>query len=335
MGTNPGSPEWWTGVDDVRWFASNPYTTLVVPELRRSGLRIALEGDSPARVAFAMSGRVAEPAWRYAQARRASLVLYLWDLPPKGTSIGKPDPISWFGGRFLRLPRMVGGYRQRAGYYSRLRYIATRADQLWTASEFTAGIVRDRFGVSGTPVPYCYDSSRFRFSSASRDLPPVLLTVSRLEIHKNQDAVLRAAALIGDRVQVRLIGRGPEEERLRRLGAQLGVRSSVETGADDPTVEHAYRQASVAVFPSRFEGFGVGPIEALASGTPVVASDIPPHREFISRAAHLVPPDDPAAIAEAVSRALTGRAPDPSAVADLTIPAAAGRLMARLTAMLR
>ena len=153
MGTNPGSPEWWAGVDDVRWFASNPYTTLVVPELRRSGLRIALEGNSPARVALAMSGRVAEPAWRYAQATRASLVLYLWDLPPKGTAIGKADPIWWIGGRFLRLPRMVGGYQQRAGYYSRLRFITSRADQLWTASEFTAGLVQERFGVSGTPCP--------------------------------------------------------------------------------------------------------------------------------------------------------------------------------------
>jgi glycosyltransferase involved in cell wall biosynthesis len=335
MAMNPGSPEWWAGVDDVRWFASNPYTTLVVPELRRCGLRIALEGNSPARVALAMSGRVAEPAWRYAQATRAALVLYLWDLPPKGTASGKADPIWWVGGRFLRLPRVVGGYRQRAGYYSRLRFIASRADQLWTASEFTAGLVHERFGVSGTALPYCYDSSRFRFSSGSRDLPPVLLTVSRLEIHKNQEAVLRAAALMGDRVQVRLIGRGPEEGRLRRLGTELGLRASVETGADDPTVEHAYRTASVAVFPSRFEGFGLGPIEALASGTPVVASDIPAHREFIGRAVHLVPPDDPPAIAEAVARALDGQPPAPSAVDHLTIPAAARRLMARLTAMLR
>jgi glycosyltransferase involved in cell wall biosynthesis len=322
-------------VDDVRWFASNPYTSLVVPELRRAGLRVALEGDSPARIALAMSGRVAEPAWRFARAKRTALVLYLWDLPPRGTAVGKFDPVWWIGGRFLRLPRLAGGYRQRAGYYSRLRFIASRADELWTASEFTAALVRERFGVTGIAVPYCYDSERFRSGPDERDLPPVLLTVSRLETHKNQEVVLRAAALLGDRVQVRLIGRGPEEGRLRLLGEELGVRYRLETSADDPTVERAYLTASVAVFPSRFEGFGLGPIEALASGTPVVASDIPAHREFVGRAVRLVPPDDPAAIAEAVTAGLAGPTPDPTLVASLTIPAAAGRLLARLSLLLR
>jgi glycosyltransferase involved in cell wall biosynthesis len=322
-------------VDDVRWFASNPYTSLVVPELRSAGLRVALDGDGPACIAVAMSGRVAEPAWRFAQARRAALVLYLWDLPPKGTARGKADPVWWIGGRFFRLPRIAGGYRQRAGYYSRLRFIASRAKELWTASEFTAALVRERFGVTGTVVPYCYDSVRFCPGTDRRESPPVLLTVSRLERHKNQEAVLRAAALLGDRVQVRLIGRGPEEGRLRRLGAEMGVRWRLETGADDPTVERAYRTASVGVFPSRFEGFGLGPIEALASGTPVVASDIPAHREFVARGARLVSPDDPSAIAEAVTAALAGPTPDRTMLADLTIPAAASRLVARLSPMLR
>lgn len=321
-------------MDDVRWFASNAYTALVVPELRRSGLRIAVEGDAPARLTLAMSGRAAEPAWRHARATRGPLVLYLWDLPPKGTAAGTHDPVWWVWGHFIRVARPVGGYRQRAGYYSRLRYIASRAAALWTASEFTSAILQERFGLASTPVPYCYDSNRFHPGLEAREDPPVLLTVSRLEAHKNQAAVLRAAALLG-RVQVRLIGRGPEEGRLRALGESLGVTFQLETGADDPTVERAYRTAAVGVSPSRFEGFGLGPLEALASGTPVVASDIPPHREFAGAAAHLVPPDDPAAIAAAVEAALAGPRPDPGVVAHLTISAAAARMLARLLPLLR
>lgn len=322
-------------MDDVRWFASNPYTAAVVPELRRRGLHVALEGDAPAAVALAMSGRVGEPAWRYARASGASLILYLWDLPPWRTARGRHDPVWWAAGRFFRLPRIMGGYRLQAGYYSRLQYITARADAVWTASEFCRGMVRERFGAAGVTVPYCYDSKRFRPGSAVRDSPPTLLAVSRFEVHKNQSALLRAAARLGREVQVRLIGRGPEAARLQGLAQQLGVCCRVETDADDSAVEQAYHTASVAVSTSRFEGFGLSPIEAIACGTPAVASDIPPHREFVGNAARLVPPDDDGAIALAIEAALAGPPADPAAVADLTIEAAADRILASLSPMLR
>ncbi len=322
-------------MDDVRWFASNAYTTAVVSELGRRGLRIAVEGDAPAAVALAMSGRVAESAWRYARARRVPLVVYIWDLPPRGTATGRPDPVWYLGARFLRLPRIYGGYRQRAGYYSRLRYIAARAEALWTASDFTRALVRERFGVSGVTVPYCYDSLRFQPGRLEGESPPTVLTVSRLQPHKNQASVLRAAARIGRWVQVRFIGRGPEEARLRALAHRLGVQCRIDTDADDGAVERAYRSAGVAACPSRFEGFGLSPVEALASGTPVVASDIPPHREFVGHAVRLIPLDDDAALASAIEAALDGPGGDPGAVANLTIPAAADRILASLSPMLR
>jgi glycosyltransferase involved in cell wall biosynthesis len=230
---------------------------------------------------------------------------------------------------------LVGGYRQRAGYYSRLRYVASHADAVWSASRFTANIVKERFGFESEVVPYCYDSTRFHPGPEPRDDPPVLLTVSRLQSHKNQATVLRAVARLGRRVAIRMIGRGPEESSLGALGASLDVPFRLETDADDAAVAVANRTASVAVCLSRFEGFGLAPIEALASGTPVVASDIPPHREFVGHAARLVNPDDVAAIADAVVEALAAPAPDPSVVAALTIPAAADRILTRLAPLLR
>ncbi|MEO7986244.1 MAG: glycosyltransferase [Gemmatimonadales bacterium] len=322
-------------MDDVRWFASNAYTAAVIPELRRLGLRVALEGNTPAHVTLAMSGRVAEAAWHHARAHRTTLAIYLWDLPPHRTSRGKADAIWYLGGKFVRLPRLFGGYLHRAGYYSRLRYVALRADAVWTASDFTRNLVQTRFGVGGSTVPYCYDSTRFRPGTGEHDVPPTLLTVSRLEGYKNQAAVLRAAARIRREVQVRLIGRGPEAPRLRMLGQDLSVRCRIETAADDATVERAYHVAGVVVCPSRFEGMGLGPIEAIASGTPVVVSDIPAHREFVGLAARLVPLDDDVALASAIVAALDGPAPDPRAVAHLTIPAAADRIMASLAPLLR
>jgi glycosyltransferase involved in cell wall biosynthesis len=322
-------------VNDVRWFAPNRYTTLVVPELRRRGLLIDVEGPGPARLAVAMSGTVAERAWRYAVRRDCPLVVFIWDLPPDRIGAGRHDPVWWLGGRFFHLPRPVGGFASHRRYYSRLRYIAAHAEEVWVPSEMTGSSVLSRFGLPSRRVPYCYDSERFRPAATMRDEPPTLLTVSRMEAHKNQAATLRAAARLGRNVQVRLIGRGPECGRLERLASSLSVRCRIDQQATDADVVEAYHRARVAVCPSRFEGFGLGPIEAIASGTPVVASDIPAHREFAGHAARLVPPDDPAAIAEAVAAALAGPAPDPGAVESLTIPAAAGRLVARLSPMLR
>lgn len=322
-------------MDDLRWFAPNAYTALVVPELRRLGLAIATEGDGPARVAVAMSGLAAEPAWRFARDHRTRLLIYLWDLPPQGTASGRPDPVWWLGGRFVRLPRPWGGYGRRRGYYSRLRHIAARADAVWVPSSFTRETVAERFGVASERVPYCYDSNRFVPGPAARVSPPVLLTVSRLRPHKNQALVLHAASALPVAVQVRLIGRGPEQAALEALAFRLGVACRVETTADDAAVTLAYREASVAVCPSRFEGFGLTPIEAVASGIPVVASDIPPHREFVGAAARLFAPDDPAALAEAITAALDGPPADPALVEGLTIPAAAHRFLAFLQPLLR
>ena len=154
--------------------------------------------------------------------------------------------------------------------------------------------------------------------------------MSRFRPHKNQAAVLEAAASLGPTVQVRLIGRGEEQRALEERAVRLGVRCRIEPAADDATVTRAYHEAAVAVCPSRFEGFGLTPIEGVASGIPVVASDIPPHREFVGPAARLVPPDDVPALAAAIKEALDSAPADPALVADLTIPAAAARFMAAL-----
>jgi glycosyltransferase involved in cell wall biosynthesis len=323
-------------VDDVRWFASNNYTALVVPSLRQRGLTVATEGDAPARVALAMSGLAAESAWHFARRHGARLIVYLWDLPPVGTGSGRADPVWWVAGRFLRLPRPWGGYGRRRGYYSRLRYISARADAVWGASTLTCETIAERFGIRAVRMPYCYDSTRFRprLAESPRAEPPVLLTVSRLRRHKNQAAVIEAAATLERAVRVRLIGRGEEEMALAALARRLRVNCSIETSADDAAVDRAYHEATVAVCPSRFEGFGLTPIEAVASGVPVVASDIPPHREFIGQAARLVPADDVPAVAGAIRAALDAPPADPSLIADLTIPAAAARFRSALGSFL-
>ena len=88
------------------------------------------------------------------------------------------------------------------------------------------------------------------------------------------------------------------------------------------------------VCPSRFEDASLTPVEAVASGTPVVASGIPPHREFVGVAARLFPLDDDDALVASVTAALDDPPPDGILVRDLTITAAAERFVGCLAPFL-
>jgi glycosyltransferase involved in cell wall biosynthesis len=65
-----------------------------------------------------------------------------------------------------------------------------------------------------------------------------------------------------------------------------------------------YRLASVFVFPSLYEGFGFPPLEAMASGTPVITSNVSSLPEVVGDAAVLIDPMDSGAIADAMARVL-------------------------------
>nr|WSZ96480.1 glycosyltransferase [Streptomyces sp. NBC_00857] len=134
---------------------------------------------------------------------------------------------------------------------------------------------------------------------------PVVVCVGRLCRQKGQDILLRAwQPVVQQLPQARLVlvGDGPDADELRGTAPP----SVLFAGAVRDTAPW-YRAADLVVQPSRWEGMAVAPLEAMASGRPVVLSDVDGARESLPpgrEAFCLTPPEDPPALAAAVSALL-------------------------------
>lgn len=147
---------------------------------------------------------------------------------------------------------------------------------------------------------------------------PYLLAVGTLQPRKNIEAALRAfVKLSDDGVPHNLVvagARGWHDNELIALLRDPAVARRVITPGrvTEDELLMLYRGADCFIFPSRYEGFGLPPLEAMACGTPVIASDRTSIPEVVGDAAELVDPDDEAGLVSAVSRVL-----DPSHADDL------------------
>lgn len=142
-----------------------------------------------------------------------------------------------------------------------------------------------------------------------QDMPPVILGVGRLTEPKDFPTLLRAFALVRQRVDARLmiLGEGEERATLEQLASELKLQEYV---ALPGFVENPYaymRRAALFVLSSRWEGLPTVLIEAMACGTPVVATDCPSGpREILEdgKWGRLVPVGNAEALAEAIVETL-------------------------------
>jgi len=137
---------------------------------------------------------------------------------------------------------------------------------------------------------------------------PRVVYVGRLERYKQIDILLRAVARLVDRfpeVQIDIIGRGADRERLEGIAHEIGVdtRTHFVGFVSDDERDRLLNAARVCVFPSAKEGWGLTVIEANALGTPVVATDAPGLRDSVDegRTGFLVPDGDVDAFASRIA----------------------------------
>jgi glycosyltransferase involved in cell wall biosynthesis len=134
--------------------------------------------------------------------------------------------------------------------------------------------------------------------------------VSRFDPIKRVETLLRAAQLLAPRiprVTLLLVGGGGEEERIRHLVAGMGLRTRVIfTGFLENPVR-IYPTLDLYVATSLKEGLPLSLVEAMGAGLAVVATDVPGHSDVVvhGETGLLIPPEDPAALAGAISSLLS------------------------------
>ena len=190
---------------------------------------------------------------------------------------------------------------------------ARRSAVVFTVSEWTKRGILERYGIPEERVvvtPNGVDPSFTPEGPAAEEHGSYLLFVGAVQPRKDPEVAVRALSLLdGD---LRLVVAGPVKlgaDRVRATAASLGVADRIRWlgYVDRSALAGLYRGAACLVFPSRYEGFGLPLLEAMASGTPVVASRATSIPEIAGDAAVLVEPGDPEALADGVRAALARR----------------------------
>ena len=218
----------------------------------------------------------------------------------------------------LTLPEYKTRWLRRRYATTMYTTVRRRASAVICVSDFTRREFERVVG-AGTPThvvhngvhPSWFDISRDDVMSSPR---PYIVFVGLAKPHKNLVGLLRAFAMICDRVPHDLVVVGSRHDALRTSdrrieGASAALRGRVRFAEhlDLASLQQCVAGADVLVQPSLCEGFGLPPLEAMAAGTPCLVSSIDPLVEVCGDAATYCDPRDPADIARRLLELLENR----------------------------
>jgi glycosyltransferase involved in cell wall biosynthesis len=227
---------------------------------------------------------------------RPSLAHFQHVLPP---ALPCPAVVTIHDLSFERDPTLMGR-KDRLVFRTLVPRAAHKAARVLVVSDRTRRDLRELYGIPDERIVVTPNGVDPAFSPGNGAPADYLLFVGAIQERKGPLVAADAAAELGRK----LIVVGPEKEpqlarELERRGAEL--RGWVEK----PELAELYRGAAAVLVPSRYEGFGLPVVEAMACGTPVVAAPEPALREVAGDAAVFAEPGD---FAAGVSRAIAERA---------------------------
>ena len=227
----------------------------------------------------------------------------------------------------LRFPQYLPNRLAYVYARSSLWMATHRAARVLTVSETSKRDILRYFNVPEKKIDVIYNAIDERLGEAPTAAEvdqvreryqlndPFILYAGNIKPHKNLERLIEAFHRMrrGPLEHTKLLIIGDEISKyatLRRTVHRLKLHKHVRFFGfvPDKTLASLYRLASVFVFPSLYEGFGLPPLEAMAAGTPVITSNVSSLPEVVGEAAILIDPYDLDAIADAMRRVLTDEA---------------------------
>jgi glycosyltransferase involved in cell wall biosynthesis len=205
----------------------------------------------------------------------------------------------------LHHPEWTTG-RTRSMHSAKYRNAATTCDLIFVNSAYTGRDVTATLGVPAERIRVAHPAPKpiFRPDGKAADLQaPYVLTVATLEPRKNLEVLVEAHRRLDSHMRLAVVGAAGwgKQPLLEGPGIiRLGYVS-------DDELARLYRGAAVVAYPSRFEGFGIPVIEAMACGAPVVVSAHESLDEASGEAALRADPESPEAFAAAIEQAALDR----------------------------
>ena len=179
-----------------------------------------------------------------------------------------------------------------AGHYAKFERAAVNGSDICVANSYAT---KDDFLERYSPpadwncqvIHWGVDTEMFHPSGDSKDTEiNQILAVGRLAARKGYGSLLKAFAVVNEKIpnsELLIIGRGHLKNRLEKQAIKLGISSSVsiDSGMPFDKLAEEFRNADLVVYPSYYEGQGLIPLEAMASGTPVATVDHGPLPEMV------------------------------------------------------
>jgi glycosyltransferase involved in cell wall biosynthesis len=214
----------------------------------------------------------------------------------------------------LTHPKLVGSWHKRVYARVMFRLAVRRSDKIICVSKFTRDELVRLVGADAAKITVVHNGvDDIWFSTSETASPhgnPYLLFVGNIKQHKNLRRLLMAFASLADEIPHDLViigqkeGLRSQDREVQKLGDALKTRVVFAGTVSDETLRQFYRHAALFVFPSFYEGFGLPPLEAMASGTPVAAAGTTALPEVCGDAAIYFDPFSTEDMAAAIKRVL-------------------------------